>query len=50
MALPKFDLCEMAANPTGWGPLGNPPALDTSIPFQQYNKVSYLKNCRGSCS
>ncbi|KAK6026605.1 hypothetical protein OSTOST_07413 [Ostertagia ostertagi] len=45
MALPKFDLCDMAANPTGWGPLGNPPALDTSIPFQQYNKVNTTREC-----
>ncbi|KAK6036795.1 hypothetical protein COOONC_25701, partial [Cooperia oncophora] len=42
MTLPKFEFCDMAANPTGWGPLGNPPALDTSIPFQQYNKFSAL--------
>ncbi|RCN37773.1 choline dehydrogenase domain protein [Ancylostoma caninum] len=38
MTLPKFEFCEIAANPNGWGPLGSPPALDTSIPFQQYNK------------
>uniref|UniRef100_A0A158P7M4 Eukaryotic translation initiation factor 3 subunit D n=1 Tax=Angiostrongylus cantonensis TaxID=6313 RepID=A0A158P7M4_ANGCA len=42
MALPKFEFCDIAANPTGWGPLGSPPALDTSIPFQQYNKADRI--------
>ncbi|KHJ80403.1 putative choline dehydrogenase [Oesophagostomum dentatum] len=42
MTLPKFEFCEIAANPNGWGPLGSPPALDTSIPFQQYNKADRI--------
>ncbi|CAI4221758.1 unnamed protein product [Auanema sp. JU1783] len=42
MALPVFDLQEIPDNKTGWGPISVPVGVDTSGPFQQFNKADRI--------
>lgn len=46
MALPIFELNDLSIseNENGWGPMAPPASFDTSVPFQQFNKVGFLLN------